>query len=106
MSVEQALHGPAIALREGMGAILISPAGDDGGRTRRLAQACAALGVVTLSCGSAGENLRFPSCDERVRPLVSAVPLQRLAAEVARIAGGDPDRTRLDTEPWKSALRR
>ena len=38
---------------------------------------------------------RFPACDEHLRPLIVAVPLQRLAAEIARLNGGDPDHSKL-----------
>jgi glucosamine--fructose-6-phosphate aminotransferase (isomerizing) len=88
MAVEQALHGPHAALRAGMGAIVIPPARDDGART-------AALKKVFLERGVAAVEPRFPPCDEPLRPLVVAVPLQRLAAEIARLTGGDPDRSRL-----------
>jgi glucosamine--fructose-6-phosphate aminotransferase (isomerizing) len=88
MAVEQALHGPHAALHAGMGAILIPPAGDDAGRTAALRAFCEKRGVAVV-------ELRVVDCDEPLRPLIAAVPLQRLAAEVARLCGGDPDRSRL-----------
>ena len=105
-SVELALHGPPAALRPGMGALIFSPARDDAGRTARLRELCATLQVEAVSCGSAGEDLRFPPCPELLRPLVSAIPVQRLAAEIARLAGGNPDTIHRDLEPWKSAMAR
>jgi len=87
MAVEQALHGPQAALRAGMGAVLFPPAQDDGGRTERLRELCPRLGVEVV-------ELRVPACSEALRPLLSIVPAQRLAAEVARLTGGDPDRSR------------
>ena len=87
-AVEQALHGPHAALRAGMGAILIPPARDDGGRT-------AALRIVCEERKLAVVEPRIPACAELLRPLVAAVPLQRLAAEIARLRGGDPDQSQL-----------
>lgn len=97
LDVEQAIHGPLIALRPGMGAIVLHSA-RDGGRAAELARACAALGAATV------ELPEPASCPELLRPFASVVPLQRLAAELARLTGGDPDQTRKDQEPWKSAL--
>jgi glutamine---fructose-6-phosphate transaminase (isomerizing) len=87
LSVEQALHGPQAALRPGMGAILFVPADDDGGRTDRLRELCTGLGVEVV-------DIRVPASSEALRPIVSIVPAQRLAAEIARLTGGDPDRSR------------
>lgn len=88
LAVEQALHGPHAALRAGMGAIVIPPAGDDRGRTAALAKLCLERRVTSV-------EPQFPACDEPLRPLIVAVPLQRLAAEIARLTGGDPDHSRL-----------
>ena len=87
-AVEQALHGPHAALRAGMGAILIPPATDDKGRTAALRAFCEKRGVAVV-------EPRIVDCAEPLRPLIAAVPLQRLAAELARLCGGDPDRSRL-----------
>jgi glucosamine--fructose-6-phosphate aminotransferase (isomerizing) len=104
MTVEQALHGPPAAMRAGMAAVTLTPAIDDGGRTQTLRDLCSSLGVESITCGTANEDLRFPACPEHLRPLVSVIPLQRLAAELARLTGGDPDRIHQGVEPWKSAM--
>jgi glucosamine--fructose-6-phosphate aminotransferase (isomerizing) len=104
LSVEQALHGPPAAMRAGMAALTFTPALEDGGRTQALRELCSALGVENITCGTTNEDLRFPQCAEHLRPLVSVVPMQRLAAELARITGGDPDRIHQGTEPWRSAM--
>jgi glutamine---fructose-6-phosphate transaminase (isomerizing) len=85
LAVEQALHGPQAALREGMGAVLFVPGQDDAGRTERLRELCLGVRVEVV-------DLRVLLCSDALRPLLSIVPGQRLAAEVARLAGGDPDR--------------
>jgi len=75
------------ALRAEMGAVLFPPAQDDGSRTRRLRELCLGLGVEVV-------ELRVPGCSEALRPLLSIIPAQRLAAEIARLTGGDPDHSR------------
>jgi glucosamine--fructose-6-phosphate aminotransferase (isomerizing) len=87
LAVEQALHGPQAALRQGMGAVLFPPARDDAGRTACLRRMCLDLRVELV-------EIAVPPCPDAVRPLIAIVPAQRLAAELARICGGDPDRSR------------
>ena len=89
-STELLLHGPVAALSGLMGAITFTPMGDDGGRTTALRSILGTLGVAELRCGP-GEELPFPSGDELVRPLAGAIAVQRLAAELARLLGTNPD---------------
>ena len=88
IALEQALHGPHAALRAGMGAVLLPPAGGDGGRFASLEEVCRKRGLAVVVLG-------VPDCGDALRPLAAAVPLQRLTAEIARLCGGDPDRSRL-----------
>ncbi len=106
LPVELALHGPPAAFRPGMGAIVIAPPGDDGGRSATLRALLADLGAEVLTCGDGGEDLPFAPVDPLVRPLVVIVPLQRLTAELARLAGTNPDAIHRDIEPWASAMGR
>ena len=106
MEVEMALHGPPAAFRAGMGAITITPASDDGGRTQALRTLLHDLGVEALTCGEQDEDLRFAQVSQLIRPLVAIVPLQRLTAECARISGTNPDDIHRDVEPWKTAMER
>jgi glucosamine--fructose-6-phosphate aminotransferase (isomerizing) len=87
MAVEQALHGPQAALRAGMGAILLRPGHADGGRYEALRDFCVRRAVAIV-------EPHVPDSGDALRPLLSAVPLQRLTAEIARLCGGDPDRSR------------
>ncbi len=102
LPVEQALHGPQAALQVGMGAILFPRQGDTKRRSAahhvpgssngtesldRLRALCDGLGVPVA-------EVRVPPCPETLRPLVAIVDAQRLAAELARMTGGDPDASR------------
>ena len=106
MPIELALHGPPAAFRPGMGAITITSARDDGGRTQTLRTVLADLGIEGITCGEQNEDLRFASVHPLVRPLVAIVPLQRLVAEMARIRGTNPDAIHRDVEPWNTAMGR
>ncbi len=60
--------------------------------------ALAELGVVTLAVDTqaspvprATHRITLPACDAALAPLVTALPLQLLAAELARRSGLDPD---------------
>ncbi len=112
LGVEFALHGPPAALRASMGAVTITPAAgtDDGGRTQALRGLLHDLSVAALTCGdganSADEDLPFAPVPPLLRPFVAIVPLQRLTAEFARLAGTNPDAIHGDVEPWASAMGR
>ncbi|MBA2681627.1 MAG: SIS domain-containing protein [Ktedonobacteraceae bacterium] len=106
METENALHGPPAAMRSGMAALTITPAADDAGRTGDLRTTFSDLGVISLTCGTGSEDLRFPTVHPLVRPLVSIVPLQRLTAELARLKQTNPDDIHRDVEPWKTAIGR
>src|SRR5258706_4667502 len=70
-----------------MGAVLFPPGQDDGGRYALLRSLLGSLGVEVI-------EISVLPCSEALRPLVSIVPAQRLAAELARLTGGDPDESR------------
>jgi glutamine---fructose-6-phosphate transaminase (isomerizing) len=106
METENALHGPPAAFRSGMGSIVITPAGDDGGRTMSLRQLLRELGSVVIECGDEKEAVWFPKTHVLVRPLVAIVALQRIVAELARLRKSNPDEIHRDIEPWASSMGR
>ena len=106
MSVELALHGTPAVFETRQAAIAAVPDEPDGGRTAALLGMFAALGVTALTLGTGDCALAFARVDYLLRPFVSVIPLQRLAAELARLRGTNPDTTRADVEPWKSAIAR
>jgi glucosamine--fructose-6-phosphate aminotransferase (isomerizing) len=89
-----------------MGAVSITPAIDDGGRTAALRLLLHELGLEVITCGQQDEDLRFAEVHPLVRPLVSIVPLQRLTAGLAHKNGTNPDEIHRDVEPWASAMGR
>ncbi len=104
MSQELALHGTPAVFDPRMAAILIQPGRDDGGRAPELRALLEKLGVMVLSCGTESADLGFATTGYLLRPFVAIIPLQRLVGELARRRGSNPDTTRGDVEPWKSAI--
>ncbi|HEX7324755.1 MAG TPA: hypothetical protein VF292_05320, partial [Rhodanobacteraceae bacterium] len=104
LSEEFALHGTPAVFEPRHAALVIVPDVDDGGRSAALRSLLATLHVETLTVGAGAFELRFAPVDELLRPFVAIVPLQRLVAELARRRGSNPDTTRADVEPYKSAI--
>jgi len=104
MSEELALHGTPAVFDARMGAIVITPGREDGGRAHDLTTLLRELGVAVLEAGPAASDLPFPDVDYLMRPFVAIIPVQRLVAELARRRGSNPDLTRGDVEPWASAI--
>ncbi|MGH7667544.1 MAG: hypothetical protein ACREN1_09610, partial [Candidatus Dormibacteria bacterium] len=106
MSQEFAVHGTPAVFEPRMGAILITPGREDGGRQLELRRLLSELGLEVVSCGTGEADLVFCDVDYLLRPLVAIVPLQRLVGELARIRGSNPDTTRSDQPPWSAAVPR
>lgn len=104
MSEELALHGTPAAFDPRLGAILIKPGRDDGGRERDLATLLRQLGVEVLEAGPNAADLPCAEVEYLLRPFVAIIPIQRLVAELARRRGSNPDLIRGDVEPWASAI--
>lgn len=106
MSVELALHGTPAVFEPRHAAIVAVPDVDDDGRTQTLIEMLGKLHVQTVTLGTGTRDLSFAKVDYLLRPFVAILPLQRLVAELARRRGSNPDTTREDVEPWKSAIGR
>jgi glucosamine 6-phosphate synthetase-like amidotransferase/phosphosugar isomerase protein len=70
------------------------------------AEALAAMGVMTVAleatdCAvpSATRRLQLPPCEERLSPLLAAIPLQFIAYFLARALGGAPDQSQEKADP-------
>ncbi len=106
MPPEFALHGTPAGYQQGMAAVLIEPAEDDGGRTATLRGALdeLALGPV-LTCGERPDtDLPFVSPHPLLRPVTGIIPFQRLTAELARLRNTNPDTMHGSREPWQSVM--
>jgi glucosamine--fructose-6-phosphate aminotransferase (isomerizing) len=108
MSPEFALHGTPVSYHAGMGAVVMAPASDDGGRSALLLQVLKRLGLKTVaSCGpvETGAELRFAAPPHPLlRPLLAILPFHLLTAELARVRGSDPDTLHGHREPWKGVM--
>jgi glutamine---fructose-6-phosphate transaminase (isomerizing) len=106
MSVELALHGTPAVFEPRHAAIVAVPDEDDGGRTEALLNMLSELHVQAILLGTGDRDLPFARVEYLLRPFVSIIPLQRLVAELARRRSTNPDTTRADVEPYKSAITR
>lgn len=105
VSVEFALHGTPAAFAPPLAAILIRPEKDDGGRTHDLSRLLMKIGIPVFTAGHQDDDdLWFAKVDMLARPLVAIVAFQRLVASMARLVGSNPEATRADVEPWRSAI--
>ncbi|WP_273728728.1 hypothetical protein [Brucella gallinifaecis] len=96
----------AARLRTRNAAIITVPEEDDGGRTDAFLTMLRELNIEAQTLGAGNYDLPFAKVEYLVRPFVSIIPLQRLVAELARRCGSNPDMTRGDVEPYKSAIER
>lgn len=106
MSIELALHGTPAVFEPRNAAIIAVPEEDDGGRTEAFLAMLKELNIEAFTLGAGDFDLPFAKVEYLVRPFVSIIPLQRLVAELARRRGSNPDTTRCDVEPYKSAIDR
>jgi glutamine---fructose-6-phosphate transaminase (isomerizing) len=106
MSVELALHGTPAVFEPRNAAIVAIPDEDDGGRTQGLLTMLKDLNIQAITLGAGDYDLPFAKVGYLLRPLVSIVPIQRMVAELARRRFSNPDTTRADVEPYKSAIER
>jgi Glucosamine 6-phosphate synthetase, contains amidotransferase and phosphosugar isomerase domains len=106
MSIELALHGTPAVFEPRHAAIIAVPDIDDGGRTKAFLTMLKELHIEAVTLGTGDCDLTFAEVDYLLRPFVSILPLQRLVAELARHRGSNPDTTRSDVEPYKSAISR
>ncbi|TAM76261.1 SIS domain-containing protein [bacterium] len=106
MSIELALHGTPAVFEPRHAAIVAVPDEDDGGRTEAFLTMLKDLNIQAITLGAGDYDLPFAKVDYLLRPFVSIIPLQRLVAELARRRGSNPDTTRSEVEPYKSAIKR
>ena len=96
--LESILHGPLISLDAEDSVVVMAQPGATLERTGELTAALHEIGATTVAVGASATSLtettlrlETPEIDERLAPIVNAVPLQWLALEVSRRVGVDAD---------------
>ncbi len=112
LALEQFLHGPAVAVNAGDLAILVNPPGAAESRTAEIAAMLAAIGadlwLVGEPVAAVPEAAVFAlpgiaGLPEVLSPLLTVVPLQILAYQMAVEQGINPDTFRRDNPVYKAA---
>ncbi|MBM3678997.1 MAG: SIS domain-containing protein [Actinobacteria bacterium] len=107
-SPELALHGTPAGYTQEMGAVVLEPATDDGGRSALLVEVLRELGLRSLvTCGpdGSGAPLRFATPPHPfLRPFLAILPFHLLTAELARLRGTDPDSLHGGRDPWTRVM--
>ena len=110
---EQLLHGPFCSLDSDCLLTLISPAGDDRGRSVDLAEAARELGAPVWALTNRHESdladagaitFPLPDCPAYLMPITSVVPLQLFTYHLALARGTHPDLFQQD-DPLQAAAR-
>jgi glucosamine--fructose-6-phosphate aminotransferase (isomerizing) len=92
-------HGPMALIEKDFPAILVAPSGATFEKQADLLELLLAKGARTLTIsdrgeGLAGQILPIPAAEEWLSPIVSVIPGQVLALNLALAKGYDPDRPR------------
>lgn len=113
LALEQFLHGPAVAVNAGDLTILVNPPGAAEVRTGEIAAMLAAIGADVWLVGEGVESVPaatvFPlpgiaELPEVLSPLLTVVPLQILAYQMAADQGINPDTFRRDNPIYRDAI--
>ncbi|HSK39393.1 MAG TPA: SIS domain-containing protein [Arenibaculum sp.] len=108
MPPEFALHGTPASYHAGMGAVVIMPADDDGGRSALLRdRVLRGLGMKVVATCADGPDADLPFAEPPhplLRPFTAILPFHKLTAELARLRGTDPDTLHGHREPWKTIM--
>jgi glucosamine--fructose-6-phosphate aminotransferase (isomerizing) len=113
LALEQFLHGPAVAVNAGDLAVLVNPPGAASERTGEIAAMLAAIGADLWLIGEGADRVPdaavfaipgLPELPEVLTPLVTVVPLQILAYQMAAAQGINPDTFRRDNPVYKEAI--
>lgn len=112
MALEQFVHGPIVAVDADDLAILVNVPGPAVARLSQLGAALRGFGTAVVSLGSLPEeqdaanhlDLPLAGLPEVLTPLVTVVPLQRLALHLGLARGVNPDSYRRDQPVYAAAL--
>ena len=94
------LHGPVAAIDEDTAVLAVTGAGRGGAAMHDVLAEVAQRGADILALGSscaevpAAVRVPVPAIAEELAPVLEAIPVQRIALELALARGGDPDNPR------------
>lgn len=108
MSSEFAMHGTPASFRPEMGAIVMLPPHDDGGRTKLLLGVLQGIGLRHIAvCSDAPHaDLRFETPPHPLlRPLAVVLPFHQLTLKLAQYLNTDPDTLHGNRQPWAGVMK-
>jgi glucosamine--fructose-6-phosphate aminotransferase (isomerizing) len=112
LAAEQFLHGPMVAVNAGDLAVVVDVPGAAGERVAAITSVLEGFGCRILVVGQQMSAVQdaavfpIPVVQEVLSPLLTVVPMQILAYQMAAIKGINPDTFRRDDEVYKAAFGR
>ena len=113
LALEQFLHGPAVAVNAGDVVVLVQVPGAAAARTQEVAAVLAAMGtelwivgepIAARSGPTVFELQGLDATPEVLTPLLTLIPIQMLAYQLAAVRGINPDTFRRDDPTYKQAF--
>jgi glucosamine--fructose-6-phosphate aminotransferase (isomerizing) len=110
LPLEQFLHGPLVAANAGDIGVVVTARGRSSDRVAQVARVLDAVGVKLWVIGEAIPHVsplavfELPVVPELLSPLLTVVPVQLLAYQMAVVRGINPDRFRRDDPTYAAAL--
>ena len=113
LPLEQFLHGPLVVVNREDYAVLINPPAATPASTTRTAEIAGVLAHIGTPLWIAGEPVAqapratvfsLPETPEPLSTILSVVPMQILANQIADVLGANPDRFRRDDPVYAEAL--
>ena len=110
LPIEQFLHGPLVAVNADDLAVVVNVPGVAADRVAQITRVLDAIGARVWLIGAPVDGLEhatlfaLPTLPELLSPLLTVVPVQMLAYEMAVARGINPDLFRRDDPRYASAL--
>lgn len=113
LPLEQFLHGPLVVINREDYGVLINPPGANPASAARTGEVAGVLARIGTPLWIAGERVAqapeatvfaLPETPEPFSTILSVVPMQILANQIADVLGADPDRFRRDEPVYADAL--
>ncbi len=112
LAAEQFLHGPMVAVNAGDLAVVVDVPGAAGERVAAITSVLDGMGARILVVGqpmtavASATTFAVPVVPEMLSPLLTVVPMQMLAYQMAVLKGINPDTFRRDNDVYKAAFGR